>query len=49
MELGLLPGTELRLVRLVRVGGMVEVEVRGSHISLRESEASKIEVEELKS
>ncbi len=45
MELGLLPGTEFRLVRLVRVGGMVEVEVRGCHISLRKSEAEQIEVE----
>ncbi|HIF41379.1 MAG TPA: ferrous iron transport protein A [Planctomycetes bacterium] len=45
MELGLLPGTEFRLVRLVHVGGMVEVEVRGCHISLRMSEAEQIEVE----
>lgn len=45
MELGLLPGTEFRLVRLVHVGGMVEVEVRGCHISLRKSEAEQIEVE----
>ena len=47
MELGLLPGTELRLVRLVRIGGMVEVEVRGCHLSLRQSEAEQIEVEVL--
>lgn len=47
MELGLLPGTEVRLVRLVRVGGMVEVEVRGCHLSLRQSEADQIEVEAL--
>lgn len=45
MELGLLPGTRLRLVRTVAVGDLVEVEVRGCHISLRRSEADRLQVE----
>ncbi len=39
MELGFLPGTSVRCVRRVGVGGLVEFEVRGGHISLRASEA----------
>ena len=42
MELGFLPGTSVRLVRLVRIGDLVELEVRGSHISLRRSEANQL-------
>ncbi len=45
MELGFLPGTPIRLVRLVRIGDLVELEVRGSHISLRRSEANQLLVE----
>jgi ferrous iron transport protein A len=39
MELGLLPGTTVRLVRKADIGGILEVEVRGCHLSLRHSEA----------
>lgn len=42
MELGFLPGTPVRLVRRVAVGDLVEFEVRGGHISLRESEATAL-------
>jgi ferrous iron transport protein A len=42
MELGFLPGTLVRLVRRVDIGGLVELEVRGSHIGLRGSEASQL-------
>jgi ferrous iron transport protein A len=42
MELGFLPGTLVRLVRRVDIGGLVELEVRGSHIGLRRSEASQL-------
>jgi Fe2+ transport system protein FeoA len=42
MELGFLPGTSVRLVRRVGVGDLVELEVRGGHISLRRSEASAL-------
>jgi ferrous iron transport protein A len=42
MELGLLPGTEVRLVRRVAVGDLVEIECRGCHLSLRMGEADKV-------
>ena len=42
MELGLLPGTEVRLVRRVAVGDLVEIECRGCHLSLRMREADKV-------
>lgn len=45
MELGLLPGTLVRLVRRVGVGDLVELEVRGGHISLRGSEANALRFE----
>ncbi|MCB9914524.1 MAG: ferrous iron transport protein A [Planctomycetes bacterium] len=39
MELGLLPGTPLRVVRRVGIGDLLELEVRGCHLSLRCSDA----------
>ena len=45
LELGFVPGTELRLIRRVGVGDVLEVELRHSRISLRISEASALEVE----
>ena len=45
LELGFVPGTELRLVRRVGVGDVLEVELRHSRISLRISEAAALEVE----
>ncbi len=42
MELGLLPGTSLRLVRRVDIGDLLELEVRGCHLSLRRSDARQV-------
>ena len=39
MEMGLLPGTPVRLMRRVDVGGLVQLRVRGCSVSLRTSEA----------
>lgn len=39
MELGLLPGTRVRVVRRVEVGGLLELEVRRSRLTLRLPEA----------
>lgn len=47
MELGLLPGTPVRLVRRVDVGRLVELEVRGCHVSVRRAEADLLWVEAL--
>jgi ferrous iron transport protein A len=42
MELGLLPGTPLRLVRRLDAGGVLELEVRRSRLSLRRNEAARL-------
>jgi ferrous iron transport protein A len=45
MELGMLPGTPVRLVRRVAVGDLVEIECRGCYLTLRLSEAEQVLVE----
>lgn len=45
MELGLIPHTEVRCVRIAPMGDPLEVEVRGYMLSLRRAEAATIEVE----
>ena len=45
MELGLLPGTQLTLVRRVAIGDLLELEVRGCHLSLRCSDARHLMVD----
>jgi ferrous iron transport protein A len=47
MELGLLPGTAIRLVRRADIGGVLELEVRGCRLSVRHSEARELLVEPL--
>jgi Fe2+ transport system protein FeoA len=42
MELGLLPGTEILVVRNVEVGGVMELEVRSCRVSVRRSEAEEL-------
>ena len=44
-DLGLVPGTSVRLVRVAPLGCPLEVVVRGTHLSLRRSEAERIHVE----
>ena len=46
-EMGLLPGTEVRLVRKAPLGDPLEFSVRGSLLSLRRNEAELIEVDPL--
>lgn len=46
-ELGLVRGTELKVVRLAPLGDPMEIVVRGYHLSLRRSEARSILVEPL--
>ncbi len=45
LELGLLPGTTVRLLRRSDVHNLVEIVVRGCHLSLRHSEAGQILVD----
>ena len=44
MELGLVPGTMVAIVRRAPLGDPIELAVRGVHLSLRRSEASHIHV-----
>ena len=45
LELGLVPGTRVHLVRRSALQGLLEVEVRGSRLSLRSAEAHQVTVE----
>jgi len=47
MEMGILPGVRLEMVRRAPLGDPLEVVVKGYHLSLRMSEARCIEVEVL--
>ena len=44
-EMGVLPGTELTVVRLAPLGDPIEIEVRGFHLSLRKTEAAEVLIE----
>lgn len=44
MELGLLPGTPVRIVRRAEIGGVLELEVRRARLTVRTSEASLVMV-----
>jgi ferrous iron transport protein A len=45
MELGLLPGTRVRVVRRADIGGVLELEVRRSRLTVRTLEASQVFVD----
>jgi Fe2+ transport system protein FeoA len=44
MELGLLPGTQVSVVRVAPLGDPVELRVRGSSLSIRRAEAREVRV-----
>ena len=44
MEMGLTPGTEVKIIGEAPLGDPVELEVRGYRLSVRRSEAKRIEV-----
>ena len=44
MELGLVPGTEVEVVRLAPLGDPVELRIRRVHLSIRRTEAARIHV-----
>lgn len=45
LEMGLLPGTPVEVVRLAPLGDPLDVRVRGYHLSLRRHEARLVAVE----
>lgn len=44
MEMGLLPGTKIRVVRVAPLGDPIELRVRNYSLSVRRAEAAKIAV-----
>jgi len=44
LEMGLLKGTEVQLVRFAPLGDPIEIKLRGYHLTLRRQEADKIRV-----
>lgn len=45
LEMGILPGVEVSVVRVAPLGDPMEVRVMGYHLSLRKSEAACVVVE----
>jgi ferrous iron transport protein A len=45
MELGFVPGTTITLVRRAPMGDPIELRLRGTHFSIRNSEADRIDVD----
>ena len=44
LEMGLLVGTKVQLVRFAPMGDPVEIKLRGYHLTLRRTEADQIQV-----
>ena len=44
MEMGLVPGTELRVVGMAPLGDPIEIELRGYRLSVRRVEGARVEV-----
>jgi ferrous iron transport protein A len=42
MEMGLVPGTEIKLVNIAPLGDPLEIELRGSRLSIRRREAVEV-------
>ncbi len=45
MEMGLTPGTRVKLVKFAPLGDPMELNVRGYHLSVRRSEAKHVLIE----
>lgn len=44
MEMGVIPGVQVKVVKAAPLGDPIEVSVKGSHLAIRKSEAELIEV-----
>ena len=44
LELGLLPGTAVKILRVAPLGDPLELEARGANLSIRHREAQQIQV-----
>jgi ferrous iron transport protein A len=45
MEMGLVPGTSIQLVRIAPLGDPLEIEVRGCRLSIRRQEAQAVKLD----
>ena len=45
LEMGLVPGTSVRIVTIAPLGDPLQIEVRGGQWSIRRAEAAQIQVE----
>ena len=45
LEMGLVPGTPIRVTNVAPLGDPLEIEVRSSRLSIRKAEAARIRVE----
>ncbi len=45
LEMGVMRGTEIEVIRLAPLGDPIEVKLRGYHLSLRRQEAEQIEID----
>jgi len=48
LDLGLLPGLEIKVIRKAPLGDPIEIIAKGNPISIRKTEAEKIILEEVK-
>ena len=48
MEMGLTPGTHVRVCRIAVLGGPLDISIRGYRLSLRRQEAAAIELRGVK-
>lgn len=46
LEMGLIPGSTVEVVRAAPLGFPIEVKIRGYHLTLRKAEAECIEIEQ---
>lgn len=47
MEMGVIPGVDVRIIKSAPFGDPLEVRVRGYHLAMRKNEADQIEVSEI--
>ena len=45
MEMGVVPGASVRVIKSAPFGDPLEIRVRGYHLAMRKTEASRIEVQ----
>ena len=45
MDMGITPGTNIKVIKVAPLGDPVEVNIRGYELSLRKDEASQIEIQ----